>query len=270
MEEPVSFYSYYDLLGVSPTATLEVIKAAYRARISACHPDHNRSPDAHEMATLINEAWHVLGDPERRRLYDATLASPENAGARQSSDSVSDSVPSERVPWACPRCDRHVPCYVDLCRCGQERPYSTDRSTSAHPTRHDPGHMRYVYGLMMIAVLSVPLGLGLGLLMQLGERMAAAGVGWFVAVAFPSALALFLLLYFSLRGSVAVADGGTGFYWVVALVNILVTVFVGATYTEAVGVQLGPWYQFLLLWVGMVKAYTAARQDVRDGTLFGD
>jgi hypothetical protein len=124
---------------------------------------------------------------------------------------------------------------------------------------------------MMIAVLSVPLGLGLGLLMQLGERMAAAGVGWFVAVALPSAAVLSVPVYASVRGSVAVANGGIGFYWVVAFVGILVTVFVLATYAEAPGVELfGSWYQYLLLWVSMVTGYHAAREDVRDGTLFGD
>ena len=55
---------------MQPDAPLEVIRAAYRALIVLHHPDAGGS---HDRAVLINAAWDVLGDPEARARYDATL-----------------------------------------------------------------------------------------------------------------------------------------------------------------------------------------------------
>jgi hypothetical protein len=63
----------YDVLGVDRTSTADDIKAAYRARVSAAHPDHNCSANAAAVTARLNEAWHVLGDPARRRAYDAEM-----------------------------------------------------------------------------------------------------------------------------------------------------------------------------------------------------
>ncbi len=38
------------------------------------HPDVNRDPDATEMFKRIGRAWEILGDPAKRRRYDAGLA----------------------------------------------------------------------------------------------------------------------------------------------------------------------------------------------------
>lgn len=61
--------SLYDILGVARDATQRDIKAAYRKRAAASHPDKGGS-DAEAQA--INEAWETLGDPDRRARYDAT------------------------------------------------------------------------------------------------------------------------------------------------------------------------------------------------------
>lgn len=61
--------SHYDALGVSKDATANDIKKAYRAKARETHPD--TGGDAAEFATVAN-AYEVLGDPERRLLYDAT------------------------------------------------------------------------------------------------------------------------------------------------------------------------------------------------------
>jgi DnaJ domain len=55
---------------VQPDAPPEVIRAAYRALIVLHHPDAGGS---HEQAVLINAAWDVLGNPDARARYDATL-----------------------------------------------------------------------------------------------------------------------------------------------------------------------------------------------------
>jgi curved DNA-binding protein CbpA len=63
--------NYYEILGVPPGAAPGDIRTAYRSRIAHYHPDRNPSPHATAIAALLNEAWEVLGDPERRNAYDA-------------------------------------------------------------------------------------------------------------------------------------------------------------------------------------------------------
>jgi tetratricopeptide (TPR) repeat protein len=62
---------YYGTLGVPPGATQDEIKKKYRALARQYHPDINPSPEAAQKIKEINEAYHVLGDSERRSVYDA-------------------------------------------------------------------------------------------------------------------------------------------------------------------------------------------------------
>lgn len=59
----------YEILGISPTATLVEIREAYRTKALAHHPDRNPDQDAREM-TLITEAYRALGDGDARLQYD--------------------------------------------------------------------------------------------------------------------------------------------------------------------------------------------------------
>lgn len=62
---------YYSLLGVKPGATEKEIKAAYRRLARKHHPDVNPGDKAAEAKfKVINEAYEVLSDPEKRRKYD--------------------------------------------------------------------------------------------------------------------------------------------------------------------------------------------------------
>ena len=63
---------YYDILGVPRTATDAEIKRAFRRRARQLHPDVNPSPDATRQFQRVNEAYQVLGDPQRRSTYDRT------------------------------------------------------------------------------------------------------------------------------------------------------------------------------------------------------
>jgi DnaJ-class molecular chaperone len=61
----------YDILGVDPSIDEHGLKKAYAKKALECHPDkHPDDPDATEKFQRLNEAWEILKDPERRRIYD--------------------------------------------------------------------------------------------------------------------------------------------------------------------------------------------------------
>jgi curved DNA-binding protein len=67
---PVRYKDYYATLGVGRDADADTIKKAYRKLARRYHPDVSKEPDAEARFKEINEAYEVLGDPEKRRAYD--------------------------------------------------------------------------------------------------------------------------------------------------------------------------------------------------------
>ena len=61
---------YYELLGVSRDASEDELKRAFRKLARQYHPDVNKSPDAEVRFKEIGEAYEVLSDPQKRRIYD--------------------------------------------------------------------------------------------------------------------------------------------------------------------------------------------------------
>ena len=70
-----NFTNYYKLLEIDPKADQQIVKQAYLAKIKEWHPDINpdRAAEAEEKTKVLNQAYHVLKDPERRKNYDRML-----------------------------------------------------------------------------------------------------------------------------------------------------------------------------------------------------
>ena len=61
---------YYEVLGVSKTATDKEIKSAFRRLAKEYHPDLNKAPDAAEKFKEVQEAYEVLSDENKKKMYD--------------------------------------------------------------------------------------------------------------------------------------------------------------------------------------------------------
>ena len=61
---------YFEVLGVSRSASEEEVRKAFRKKAMEYHPDRNKNPDAEGKFKEVNEAYQVLIDPQKRSQYE--------------------------------------------------------------------------------------------------------------------------------------------------------------------------------------------------------
>ena len=73
---------YYEILGVSKTATDDELKKAYRKMAKKYHPDANQDnkKEAEAKFKEVNEAYEVLSNPQKRKMYDQFGTADPSAG----------------------------------------------------------------------------------------------------------------------------------------------------------------------------------------------
>ena len=67
---------YYAILGIPSSASHSEIRRAFRKLAIRYHPDKNPSAEAKPLFHDINEAYDILGDPDKRAIYDNRRANP--------------------------------------------------------------------------------------------------------------------------------------------------------------------------------------------------
>lgn len=77
--------TFYDILGISPKATIEEIRASFRAKAKFWHPDKNKDKEATTKFQQINMAYTTLRDPHARADYD------QENGISQDTNNTKDS-----------------------------------------------------------------------------------------------------------------------------------------------------------------------------------
>ena len=78
----MAFIDYYKILGVSRDIPQKDVKRAYLKRAKQFHPDlHPDDPKAKAKFQALNEAYDVIGDPEKRKKYDQYGEQWRNADA---------------------------------------------------------------------------------------------------------------------------------------------------------------------------------------------
>lgn len=123
----------YAVLGVDPNASPLRIARAHRQLAKRYHPDLHPGPEAANRMRRINEAWHILSNPSRRAIHDATR-SPVGTAPRY------EWMPADTASWA------------------RGRPYaSAGPRVSRRPVRPEPGEASFGDRRWVAAVVSAGL-----------------------------------------------------------------------------------------------------------------
>lgn len=91
--------TYYDILKVNRQATPEGVRFAYRKLAQRYHPDKLRgSADAVRVMAMLNEAYSVLSDPDKRACYDLGIERAE-ARAAAAGKAFAPALREASWPW---------------------------------------------------------------------------------------------------------------------------------------------------------------------------
>lgn len=71
--------NHYETLGIEPNSDKDQIKKAYRQAAKKYHPDINKSAGSEEIFKLIQEAYEILIDEDKRSAYDKDLANSKTS-----------------------------------------------------------------------------------------------------------------------------------------------------------------------------------------------
>jgi curved DNA-binding protein CbpA len=104
--------SFYDVLDVDDDATPEEIREAYLLLAKEYHPDHNKSPGADTVFLEIVQAYDVLSDRSRRRLYDTEGLLPKSVGELICQNSAGRRILYQMLPSAPMARRRGIDCVV--------------------------------------------------------------------------------------------------------------------------------------------------------------
>jgi curved DNA-binding protein CbpA len=134
--------SFYQLLEIPPTATLDTIKRAFRLQIARYHPDKVQhlgkefQDMAAERAAELTEAYRILSDEQRRAAYDRALAAPENVAAGFSDPgSAARKAVSRPAPGADPAHSFASSAASGFNRGAEKEAFSRERATRDHVVR---------------------------------------------------------------------------------------------------------------------------------------
>jgi len=96
----MSIATYYDILRVSRQAAPEGVRSAYRKLAQRYHPDKLQGhDDAARVMAALNEAYAVLSDPQKRALYDRSIAGAQARAAAARRIAAQPRLREPAWPW---------------------------------------------------------------------------------------------------------------------------------------------------------------------------
>lgn len=111
--------NYYQILQVDPSASSEVIEAAYKRLAKIYHPDINRTPGAVKTMQELNQAYQTLNDPAQRRQYDEYLKTESAQYASRESNPYADPSYGQRKSYAKDHTDQWAGFPATCQKCGK-------------------------------------------------------------------------------------------------------------------------------------------------------
>lgn len=91
--------NYYDLLEVSKYASPEIIEKSYKTLVKKYHPDlkeNSQKQKSEEILKKLNEAYEILSNPEKRKIYDISLQEQQTAPKQEKSKIYNQNITPKR------------------------------------------------------------------------------------------------------------------------------------------------------------------------------